>query len=1093
MGAPRIGRRLSRGIFVVVWALLRGSPVAAGPPPTPRPEDRSILNAGAAIERRLTGDDVHAFHAHLDAGAWRFLVTQHGVDTVTEVVLPDGVRRGPFDSPAGRWGTEALVVTLDVAGIVEVVIRPRSESAAGRYTVALERLGDAAVPAESAAAAAGLAYAAGDKEAAGERYREALSLWPPADAAGRARILGALANLVRSLGEPREAVELYRQALPLWRSLGDREGEATTLNRLGLTLDRLGESGAALQLFTQALALWQALGDRPAAALQKNNLCLALQRQGELAEARGCYEATRLLFRELDDPLRETLVLSNLAGVYWKLGEPERALASFDAVLAECRVLEEPAMEGRTLSNRALLSVELGEAEDALLDFGRALAVFRRLDDRRMEGAVLSHLGSTYLDLGEHDRARTLLEQSLPLLRETGDLRGVGSTLRSLGRAYGALDERKRALDAYGEALELARELDDRRGEAMALRLVGEAHADAGSLPRAASELAQAAELYRRMGNRGEEGQALLALGKAHHRMGESAQALVFLDRALGIVRRVRHRLAEIRALEARVRVLRDRGETERALAEVGAAVELTEDLRVRTGALRQRSAFFAARRGVYELQVDLLMTRHRSEPAADYDGQAFAASERARSRALLDVVEAHAGSALDDDLRRRLTAATRRLAARTERQMEILSGPSDDAEAATADRAVVAALGELESLRAEARRRPAYAALAAPEVLDAGRTAALLEAGTLLLELALGEERSYLWAVSSASLAAFELPGRQRVEALARRAHGDLSTLDLRTGTTARQALGELGEVLLAPVADRLAAARRVVVVADGALHYVPFAALPQPGGGEPLVAAHEVTHLPSASTLAAQRRRSSPPATKTVAIFADPVFVASDPRLTVRAEPAAEVPALVRGDLANLGRLSASGREAAAIAALAPAADSLMALGFDANRERVVGGELAPYRYIHFATHGLIHSRRPELSGIVLSRFAADGRRRNGFLSMDDIYGLELAAELAVLSGCRTALGREVRGEGLLGLTRGFLAAGVPRVVASLWPVRDEATAELMARFYRGLLADGLSPAAALAAAQRSIRAERRWADPYFWAPFVLLGDWR
>ena len=154
---------------------------------------------------------------------------------------------------------------------------------------------------------------------------------------------------------------------------------------------------------------------------------------------------------------------------------------------------------------------------------------------------------------------------------------------------------------------------------------------------------------------------------------------------------------------------------------------------------------------------------------------------------------------------------------------------------------------------------------------------------------------------------------------------------------------------------------------------------------------------------------------------------------------------------------------------------------------------GEIHPYRVVHFATHGIADSRNPELSGLVLSLVDANGRPQEGFLGLSDVYELDLAADLVVLSGCQTALGKEVRGEGVMGLTRGFLYAGVPRVVASLWKVQDRTTAELMTRFYRAMWKDQKSPAAALREAQQSLRREPRYRDPYSWAGFILQGDWR
>ncbi|MCP4664064.1 MAG: CHAT domain-containing protein [bacterium] len=156
-------------------------------------------------------------------------------------------------------------------------------------------------------------------------------------------------------------------------------------------------------------------------------------------------------------------------------------------------------------------------------------------------------------------------------------------------------------------------------------------------------------------------------------------------------------------------------------------------------------------------------------------------------------------------------------------------------------------------------------------------------------------------------------------------------------------------------------------------------------------------------------------------------------------------------------------------------------------------MGGELASFSILHFATHGLLNDRHPALSGLVFSLVDATGRPRDGFLRVHEIPSLRLDAELVVLSACRTALGRDVRGEGLVGLAQGFFATGASQVIVSAWNVNDQATAELMVRFYRGLLEDGLSASQALREAQRSMLEEERWRAPYFWAAFMLQGDWR
>jgi CHAT domain-containing protein len=373
------------------------------------------------------------------------------------------------------------------------------------------------------------------------------------------------------------------------------------------------------------------------------------------------------------------------------------------------------------------------------------------------------------------------------------------------------------------------------------------------------------------------------------------------------------------------------------------------------------------------------------------------------------------------------------------------------------------------------------------------------LDDGTLLVEFALGEERSFLWAVTRETLAAFELAPRREIEAAARRVYEAWSVLDAGGASAEARIAADLSDLVLSPVRARLEAAKRLAVVADGALHYVPFAALPMPGpgDGEPLVAGREVVHLPSAGVLAGRGSAADLPpgppggaaapagATggRTVAVLADPVFERLDPRIA--AAPSAQTPEPAAD---GFHRLAMTGREADVLASVVPPDDLLLLLGTEARRDAVLDGRLASSRIVHLATHGLVDSRHPERSGLMLSRFDEAGRPVDGFLSLADVYGLRLAADLVVLSGCETALGREIRGEGLVGLTRGFLHAGAGGVIASLWRVQDRATAELMGRFYRALLVHGRGPAAALRQAQVEMARETVYGDPYHWAAFLL-----
>lgn len=516
-------------------------------------------------------------------------------------------------------------------------------------------------------------------------------------------------------------------------------------------------------------------------------------------------------------------------------------------------------------------------------------------------------------------------------------------------------------------------------------------------------------------------------------------------------------------------------------------------------------------------------MRLHGRRPSEGFDARALQASERARARMLLESL-GEAGADIREGVAPELVKEERELGrlldAKVNSQFRLLSGRHTDAAA----RALAAEVGDLSARyeRVQARIRatsPRYAALTQPAPLTLKEMqTSVLDAETVLLEYSLGEERSYLWAVTRDSLASFELPNRAELERLARAAYRRLTRPDAGAGARPfPEELKQLAHVVLGPAAARLKA-KRLVVVADGALQYVPFAALPSPAarGAAPLVVTHEVVSLPSASTLAVLRREAEArgPAPKSLAVLADPVFGRDDPRL--RTAPAAEgervaaaaaenSPRELRGlagavsdeagaaDLSAIPRLPGTRQEALGLLSLVAPAERKEALDFAASRETATGGELEQYRFVHLATHGYVDTARPELSGVLLSMFDEGGRPRDGFMRAREVYNLRLRAELVVLSACRTGLGREVRGEGLVGLTRGFMYAGAPRVVSSLWNVSDAATAELMTDFYAGMLRLRLRPAEALRRAQINMWKRRQWSAPFYWAAFTLQGEWR
>ena len=490
-------------------------------------------------------------------------------------------------------------------------------------------------------------------------------------------------------------------------------------------------------------------------------------------------------------------------------------------------------------------------------------------------------------------------------------------------------------------------------------------------------------------------------------------------------------------------------------------------------------------------------MSLHAVQPSAGFDGAALEASEAGRARTLLETL-AEAKTQIREGVDPKLLERERALQNQLERLATRQISSSSAAGAGKVETEIERVTAEYRDVQGQIRARsPHYAALVQPETLKLKQIQDLLEPGTLLLEYSLGEKRSFLWAITTDSLQSFELPSQTNIETLAQKLYAAITSASNTYENDARS----ISSILFGRLND-LSNVKRLVIVADGALQYIPFAALPDPHEADKLVSRYEIVRLPSASVLAVQRAQfaNRTPAPKSVAVLADPVFDNLDSRLSATASarnsPASYSRAVRDAGLivnGRIPRLKFALMEADAVYGAASPNDSLKAVGFKASRATAMDPALSQYKIIHIAAHGVLNSKHPELSAILLSMVDETGRPVDGLLQLHEIYNLKLPAELVVLSACETGVGKQIRGEGLIALTRGFMYAGATRVVASLWKVDDAATAALMAQFYKEMFANRKRPAEALKEAQISIAKQKRWRDPYYWAGFVLQGEWR
>ena len=614
----------------------------------------------------------------------------------------------------------------------------------------------------------------------------------------------------------------------------------------------------------------------------------------------------------------------------------------------------------------------------------------------------------------------------------------------------------------------------------------------------------------------------------------------------------------------------RDQGHLTEARKHAEEALSLVEQVRSKAGAQEDRASYFATQQSMGEFYIDLLMRMHKQDPAAGYDAEAFQAAERERARSLLEMLaeaQVDIRQGVDPKLLQREHEIAGLLSSNAQRLLT-LRGAGTEEKAAALKKEISQLESESQQVELAIRKSsPQYSAMTQPQPLTLKEIQQqVLDADTVLLEYALGEERSYLWivtpgTVTATGLKSYELPRRSEIEKSVRQvvellsARGTYIRGELpqqkkdrifQADTQLPQAAARLSQMVLAPVVAELGN-KRLVLVTDGSLQHVPFAMLPVPksngsnakSAATPLVAEHEIVSLPSASTVAELRKQTAgrQPAPRTIAVLADPVFQADDPRVSRQtpvtkatiankevakkeAAPAKPIASATNGpahgeaqeensrilvhlaateadnasgEQLRVPRLPFTRQEADRIIKLAGVKDNFEALDFRASLATATSAELGRYRYLHFATHGYLDSEQPELSAIVLSLVDKTGQPQTGFLRANDIYNLKLPADLVVLSACQTGLGKEIRGEGIVGLTRGFMYAGVPRVIVSLWSVNDRATEELMAAFYQKLLKEKLTSAASLRQAQMAMMKDKQWSSPYYWAAFVQQGEWK
>lgn len=1141
---PRINRlsrlRLWLG-FVLLASLLPYSQSAAETPVRQLQPDSDVTG-------EISGRNSHTFALTLEAGKYVEITIKKGDSNVALLVHdPGGAKFGEWTNNQNTPLQASFITTTP--GAYQITLQSlENDPAPYKYELKVSQ----PRPAKESDAndvRATAAYSEANRLRATwteSALRDAIAQLDQARSAWRMnrddRAIDALlaaADIHSFLSEYAQALKLYELALKESRTRGDRLRTAMAINAVARTNSSLGRNDTAQLLLQKSLPQLDHNGsdqERHIVAEAYNYLGEVFFTQGISIKASGYFEQAKKLNADLGYRAGEAQAKLNLGYALSSMGQQSEALVQLNDAMQQYHLIGH--LRGEALSLTMIGAVNSFQSKElaALESHTKALEMFRQIGDQQGEGVAMNGMGQAYADLGDNQAALDRYLESLRLFEKLKSADSVAVNEYKLAQTYLALGNLPQAFVHYDRCRKLSRAAGKRRIEAYALRDVAKIYLSQNRKADTLNQYNKLLNVYRTLHDVRGQVLTINSIGDLFSAAGEKRRALDAYRQALPLIRSVGDRESEISTLYAISRSAYAAGHLDEALARAEELIGTIEALRTFLASPDLRSTYSATAYQNYELYIQILMQLERERPGRGYAAKALQASESARARALIEVLaEARADlrQGMDANQVERERKLNESLTAKEQYQLQLLSSNQPVEEVDQVAREIRQLTTEEQLLQAEIRKQnPRYAALSQPKPLTLEEIQAELRGeNALLLEYSLGQDKSYLWAVTENSISSYELPGRATLEELAREVYMLLTT---------RQRLGEktnydsevanadaaysekslaLSRMLLGPVQSKLGQ-NKLLIVSDGLLQYIPFEALPLPqddsaagianttsGNERPLlVAEHEVINLPSFSTLAEVRRQVAPPDSrqKVLSILADPVFENRDLRVQAaspqpgKAEEQSHLLAILR-DLddfklgSSVSRLPYTSFEARAILKFVPQDLTMLATDFDAARSTVLSPEMEHYQIIHFATHSFVNSTHPQLSGILLSMVDKQGVSQNGFLQLRDIYNLKLSAKLVVLSACSTALGKDVKGEGLISLTRGFMYAGAKSVVASLWKVDDRATAELMTRFYAAMIKDNLPPAAALRAAKESLRREPRWSAPYYWAGFVLQGEYR
>ena len=755
------------------------------------------------------------------------------------------------------------------------------------------------------------------------------------------------------LGDNKNAISYYNQSLELAKKAKSGIEEAQVLNDLGYLQFIAGDTNEAQKNCSRALAIGRSIANQALIAQSTSNIAETYYNVGDFSKAVALQQEALGLWRELKDSRGAAQALVALGYYYANLADPKKSLDLFSEALNLSNTINDLHGQIQALIAISYLKVKVAESQDALDVLNKARPLAEHIGDSTSLATIAGRIGFIYFGLGETDKALAFATEGMKLYEQADQKWGAAEGKLVIGRIHHLRGDNQLALNYLGEALQLFRSLSLPRLEAQTLQEIGLVWESLDDHKKAIQSFKQALNLFRPNQDQQRRAYALNSLGRSYENVKDESAALKVFDEALTLARESSDQAAEILTLHNLAHLERTRNNLENARNWIEQAVSKTESLRAKVVNQDLRASYFATMRQSYELYIDVLLQLDRKQPLNNLSATAFAISERARARTLLESLQAGAANireGVDQSLLEKERALNAELNLKADRQIRLIA-ERDLARASEVEKEINSLSKEYEVVQDQIRSQsPRYAALTLPQPLEVSDVQKrLIDNNTILLEYALGDDVSYLWLVTKSDVSTYQLPSRKKIEEAARRLYAQFVAIQPTPGESVEAASARrekasesiqpetaaLSDLLLSPLRGKLGT-KRLIVISDGALQYIPFQALNDPDSTIPqlLLNNHEIVYEPSASTLAvllneATQRKAAP---NSVAVLADPVFEVDDPRVkraSTESTPESEESQRVKQALRDIGvsadgveipRLYASSKEADEIVRYAP-----------------------------------------------------------------------------------------------------------------------------------------------------------------------------